>query len=146
MEIYKLWVRLIKLGAQRAAALWRKICNFWLFESQQREKGEMYIPLMLADHSQSRSDFNSSSPSSLSSNSAPPFFNSSFTNNMCNAMLAGWGDGNKKYQKMLSFPFSDGSSGLKKIPQQQPPRTSTGITGRQPEQLYRTKSQLSRYY
>lgn len=25
------------------------------------EKGEMYIPLMLADHSQSRSDFNSSS-------------------------------------------------------------------------------------
>lgn len=53
------------------------------------EKGEMYIPLMLADHSQSRSDFNSSSPSSLSSNSAPPFFNSSFTNNMCNAMLAG---------------------------------------------------------
>lgn len=38
------------------------------------EKGEMYLPLMLADHSQSRSDFNSSSPSSLSCHSAPSLF------------------------------------------------------------------------
>lgn len=88
----------LNLSKEKQRAASQRLCPW---PPARGENGEMHVLFMPADQSVRKMLWHSRSPSS-SSCPDPTLFNSTFTNDVCGAALAGWGDGNERDNRLAN--------------------------------------------